>query len=71
MLTKLKLIRLKRGFTSKEVALKANIAASWYCMIENGQYDRGRPSLEKMQRIARVLDVPVDSIFKAKYECRV
>lgn len=71
MLTRLKLIRQQKGLKAKDVARKAKIAASWYCKIENGQYDRGKPSFETMQRIAKVLDVPVDSIFKAKYECRV
>jgi transcriptional regulator with XRE-family HTH domain len=71
MLTKLKLIRLKKGLKAKEVARDAKIDASWYCRIENGQHDRGMPSLETMQALANVLDVPVDSIFKAKYECKV
>ena len=71
MLTKLKLIRLKKGLKAKEVAREANIAASWYCRIENGHYDSGMPSLETMQNIANVLDVPFDSIFKEKHECKV
>ncbi len=71
MLTKLKLIRLKKGLKAKEVARRANIAASWYCNIENGQSDSGMPSLETMQNIANVLGVPVNSIFKISYECKV
>lgn len=71
MLTKLKLIRLKKGLKAKDVARKANIAAPWYCKIENGQYDRGKPSFETMQNIAKAVSTPVDSIFKASYECKV
>ena len=71
MLTKLKLIRQQKGLRAKDVARNAKIAASWYCRIENGQYDSGMPSFETMQNIAKVLDVPFDSIFKAKHECKV
>ena len=71
MLNKLKLIRQQKGLRAKEVAQKANIAPSWYCRVENGNYDSGMPSLETMQNIARVLDVPFNSIFKAKHKCKI
>ena len=67
MLTKLKLIRLKKGLKAKDIAQKTKISISWYYEIES---NKRTPSSKTIQNIANTLKVPVSSIFRANHECK-
>jgi len=68
MLTRLKLIRLKKGLKAKDIAHNAKISISWYYEIESNMRN---PSSKTIQNIAKVLDVPFNSIFKTKHKCKI
>lgn len=52
--------RIKIGLTQKEVSEKLNMPKSTYANYENNHRE---PSLDIVQRIAEVLDIPVDELF--------
>ncbi len=53
----LKALRGKKGLTQIELARKAKIDQSYLARLERG--DRGNPSLEKIQKLAKALKVTV------------
>ena len=58
-LTTVKLCRFERGVMQLELAKRADIAYRRLSEIENGEAE-ARP--EELQRIAAVLDVPLDAL---------
>lgn len=56
-------LRDKKGYSMRRVAREANMTVSHYSKIENGQR-AGRVTLIVMGRIANVLDVTVDQLYK-------
>jgi transcriptional regulator with XRE-family HTH domain len=58
--TKLRELRIKRGFKLTDMAERLNIGVSRYYMIENGERP-ATPDIAKM--IAKILDVEQDEIF--------
>lgn len=58
---RLKEIRLKRGLTMREVADKASIAESSYCLIESG---KRTPRPRTAKRLAQALGISIATIYK-------
>jgi transcriptional regulator with XRE-family HTH domain len=58
-LTSLKLCRFERGVLQLELAKRAEIAYARLSEIENG---RAEAHPEELERIAAVLDVPLDTL---------
>ena len=52
-------IRDKKGLTDYRVALSADIVKSTF---SDWKSNRSMPKLEKLSRIAKVLDVPIESL---------
>jgi transcriptional regulator with XRE-family HTH domain len=61
-LTTMKLCRFERGVMQLELAKRAEIAYRRLSEIENGEAE---PQPEELQRIAAVLDVPLDALLTA------
>ncbi len=57
---KMKRIRKDRGLTQEEVADKIGVSRAYVGYIEQG---RNAPSLEVLEKIARVLKTPINSFF--------
>ncbi len=53
--------RNERGLTQEELADKVNVSRAYIGYIEQG---RNTPSLEVVEKIARVLRTPISSFFK-------
>jgi transcriptional regulator with XRE-family HTH domain len=58
---KLRKIRLSRGWTQEELAEKADISLNFLNLIERGQR---APSFDNLERLAKVLRVPVHTLFQ-------
>lgn len=63
----LKEIRTKKGLTQKETAAHLNITQSYYNMVETGERQQ-KMTLELADKISKVLDVPIEFIFKKENE---
>jgi transcriptional regulator with XRE-family HTH domain len=63
-LTALKLCRFERGLMQLELARRAEIAFRRLSAIENGLAEAQR---EELERIAGVLDVPLDALMVGDY----
>ncbi|RWZ58941.1 helix-turn-helix domain-containing protein [Halobacillus fulvus] len=57
---RMKVIRLKRGYSISELAQLSNVSKSYVSEIEKGA--QTNPSLNVLQRLAVTLDVPVDHL---------
>ena len=57
----IKKIREKRGLTQEELALEAGLNRAYVGYIERG---RRNPSIETVAKIAKVLEVRLDELFK-------
>jgi transcriptional regulator with XRE-family HTH domain len=64
-LTPVKLCRFERGLMQLELARRADIAFRRLSAIENGLAE-AQP--EELERIADVLDVPLDALLAEQYE---
>jgi transcriptional regulator with XRE-family HTH domain len=64
-LTAVKLCRFERGLMQLELARRADIAFRRLSAIENGLAEAQR---EELERIANVLDVPLDALTPADCE---
>jgi len=58
----LKRLREARGWTQAELAKRAKVTRPYITMLEQGA--RKTPSLPTLQRLARVLGVPVAELLK-------
>lgn len=56
----IKLLREKAMLSQQELADKSNVSKSYISQIEN---DKKAPALDKLEMIAKALDVPMSSIF--------
>ena len=54
MLSNLKLVRLQKGFKSKEIAEKINVSSSYICKLENGS---AVITMEILARLAKAYGV--------------
>lgn len=59
--TRIREYRLSRGMTIRELAAQAQISVGLISQVERGVAD---PSLETMRKIARVLGIPLFSLFQ-------
>ena len=59
--TRIRDYRLARGLTVRELAARASVSTGLISQVERGIAD---PSLETMRKIARVLDIPLFSLFQ-------
>lgn len=57
--TNIKNLRIKKGITQKDLASAINVAASQYGRIELGKV---MPSLNSLLKIAKILDVTIESL---------
>lgn len=57
----IKKIREKRGLTQEELALEAGLNRAYVGYIERG---RRNPSIETVAKIAKILKVRLDELFK-------
>ena len=55
-------IRLKRGLTQVELAMKAKTVQPYIAFLESG--DKTNPSLAVLQRLAKALGVPVGALLE-------
>ena len=58
---KIRIYRIKRGLTIKELADKCGVSAGYICHLEKG--NRDNPSTEVMENIAIVLGKTIPEIF--------
>ena len=58
---KIRVYRIKRGLTIKELADKCGVSAGYICHLEKG--NRDNPSTEVMENIAIVLGKSIPEIF--------
>ena len=58
---KLKEIRKEKGMTLEELAQQCGVSAGYLCHLENGS--RAHPSIEVMEKIAKVLNKTIFEIF--------
>ena len=58
--SRLKAIRLKSGWTLRELARQAHVSASFVSQIENG---KSQPSVATLYVFAQLLDVSIDQLF--------
>lgn len=63
--SKIKILRVAREQTLKDVHLGMGISVSFLSDIENG---RTNPSVEMLQKIARHFKVPVKSFFPSEWD---
>lgn len=56
----LKLLRKRKNLTQKELAEKVGVKQNSYANWENGNRE---PNIEKIQKLADVLDVRLDTLF--------
>lgn len=66
--TRIREYRISRGLTVRELADKAKVSSGLISQVERGVTD---PSLETMRKIARVLDIPLFSLFQDDESSRV
>jgi len=59
---KLRKVRLSRGWTQEELAEKADVSLNFLNLIERGQR---APSFDNLERLAKVLRVPVYELFRS------
>lgn len=57
---RLKALRLERGFTQEEIALRADITTSYYGQIERGT---ANPSIGMLEKICSVMEIQLSDIF--------
>lgn len=57
---RLRLYRMRKRLTQKQVAEMLGIATSTYNMIENG---KRRVSLQRAKQLERILDAEIDELF--------
>jgi len=60
---RLKLVRMERGLSLREVARQMNVSASFVSQLENG---KSQPSVATLYSISQVLDVSIDQLFAAE-----
>lgn len=60
-ITNIKLSRIKKGMTQAQLRTKAKISPNKMVAIEKGNYDN--LTYEQMNRIADVLETPVQELF--------
>ena len=60
MKNRLKVLRAERDWSQADLALRLDVSRQSVNAIETGKYD---PSLPLAFRIARLFDVPIESIF--------
>ncbi len=60
MTNRLRVLRAERKWTQAELAQRLNVSRPSVNAIETGKYD---PSLPLAFRIARLFDLPIESIF--------
>lgn len=58
---KIRIYRIKRGLTIKELADRCGVSAGYICHLEKG--NRDNPSTEVMENIAIVLGKTIPEIF--------
>src|SRR3954452_15801687 len=58
--SRLKSVRLKAGWTLRELARKAGVSPSFVSQIENG---KSQPSVATLYVFAQLLDVSIDELF--------
>lgn len=58
-------IRKSKLLRQKEVASKLGIDEAYYCNIENGRY---LPSSKIIKKLARVLKMPAEALYKVLQE---
>lgn len=61
---KLKEVRIKKGYTAKEMAEKLNISRAFYSQLEN---DKRTLSYKMAVSISKILDTKPDNIFYDEY----
>ena len=66
---RVKSIREKRKMTISELATKAKVAKSYISTLERNLHSN--PSIQFLEKIAAVLDVPVDSLLDKQTEPKV
>ncbi len=57
---RLRQLRIERGFTQEEIALRADITTSYYSQIERGT---ANPTTRCLEKICNVLSIPITNIF--------
>lgn len=60
MINRLRIYRMRKRLTQKQVAEMLGIATSTYNMIENG---KRRVSLQRAKQLERILDAEIDELF--------
>lgn len=60
---RLREVRLARGLTQEQLAEKLNVSLNFLNLIERGQR---APSFDTLERMSRVLRVPVADLFLSK-----
>lgn len=68
MNVKLKQLRLAKGYTSKEMAVKLGISKAFYCQLENNKRNL---SYIMAIRIASIFNKKPDAIFYEDFKTRI
>lgn len=58
--TVLRDIRTRKGWSQRELAIKAETTGAYIAMLETGK--KQNPSLAVLKRLAKVLDVPITEL---------
>ncbi|TNC25775.1 cupin domain-containing protein [Amycolatopsis alkalitolerans] len=66
--TRIRDYRVSRGLTVRELATRAGVSSGLISQVERGIAD---PSLETMRKIARVLEIPLFSLFQDEEPSKV
>lgn len=59
MLSKMKLVRLQKGYKNKEVAKRLNVSSAYLSMLENGS---AIITSEILARLAKIYEVPAKEL---------
>lgn len=65
---KIKAARIEKGLTAKELAIKSEVTPGYISQIERELIS---PSLSVLMRIAKVLEIPIVSLFLRKNKSRL
>lgn len=67
MRTWLRDIRTKKGILQEDMSKKIGVSRAYYSRIENG-YRQQKMSIDMAQKLADVLEVPIDTILRNESE---
>ena len=65
VITRVNELRLERGWTQAQLATEADVSRQTINSIETGRFE---PSLTLALKLARLFDIPVESIFQLSGE---